>query len=197
MIAESRYVAEDAVDLLEVDYEPLPAVTDARRAVERDAPVLHDALGGNVVDTIEMRKGDAVAAMASAHTRVRERLAVQRHTGVPLETRGLTAAFDPGTGLLRLWRVAKLPHFNRRVLADLLGHPEHLIHFVELDVGGGFGVRGEFYPEDLLVPWAAVRLRGRCSGSRTGASISWRRTTLASSGTRRRSGSIATGGSSP
>jgi carbon-monoxide dehydrogenase large subunit len=159
VIAVSRYVAEDAVDLLEVDYEPLPAVTDARRAVEPGAPVLHDVIGGNVVDTIETRTGDAAAAMASAHTRVRERLAVQRHTGVPLETRGLTAAFDPGTGLLRLWGVAKVPHFNRRVLADLLGHPEHLIHFVELEVGGGFGVRGEFYPEDLLVPWAAIRLR--------------------------------------
>ncbi len=60
--------------------------------------------------------------------------------------------------MLRLWGVAKVPHFNRRVLADLLGHPEHLIHFVELEVGGGFGVRGEFYPEDLLVPWAAMRL---------------------------------------
>ena len=60
--------------------------------------------------------------------------------------------------LLTLWGVAKVPHFNRQVLADLLGHPEHLIHFVELEVGGGFGVRGEFYPEDLLVPWAARRL---------------------------------------
>jgi carbon-monoxide dehydrogenase large subunit len=158
VVADSRYVAEDAVDLLEVGYEPLPAVTDARRAVGHDAPVLHDVLGGNVVDRLETRKGDAAAAMASAHTRVREHLVVQRHTGVPLETRGLTAAFDAGTGLLRLWGVAKLPHFNRRVLADLLGHPEHLIHFVELEVGGGFGVRGEFYPEDLLVPWAAMRL---------------------------------------
>jgi carbon-monoxide dehydrogenase large subunit len=158
VLAESRYVAEDALDLLAVDYEPLPVVTDARRAVEPGAPVLHDVIGGNVVDTIETRRGDAAAAMASAHTRVRERLAIQRHTGVPLETRGLTAAFDPGTGQLRLWGVAKVPHFNRRVLADLLHYPEHLIHFIELEVGGGFGVRGEFYPEDLLVPWAAMRL---------------------------------------
>src|SRR5262252_5636292 len=158
VIAESRYLAEDALDLVSVDYEPLPVVTDARRAVEPGAPVLHDFLGGNVVDTIETRRGDAAAAMASAHTRVRERLAIQRHTGVPLETRGLTAAFDPGTGQLRLWGVAKVPHFNRRVLADLLGHPEHLIHFVEMEVGGGFGIRGEFYPEDLVIPWAAMRL---------------------------------------
>ncbi len=158
MIAESRYLAEDAIDRIDVDYQPLAAVADARRAQDRDAPVLHDPIGGNVVDTIETRKGDAARALAHAAHRVSERFAVQRHTGVPMETRGLTAALDAGTGVLRLWGVAKVPHFNRRVLADLLGYPEHLIHFVELEVGGGFGVRGEFYPEDLVVPWAAMRL---------------------------------------
>ena len=159
VVADSRYVAEDALELMEVDYDPLPSVADARQAVEPGAPVLHDAIGGNVVATLDTRRGDAEAAMATAHTRVRERLAVQRHTGVPLETRGLTAAFDAGTGVLRLWGVAKVPHFNRRVLADLLEYPEHLIQFVELEVGGGFGIRGEFYPEDLLVPWTAMRLQ--------------------------------------
>ena len=159
VVAESRYVAEDAVEAIRVDYEPLPVVSDARRSVEPDAPVIHETIGTNVADTLETRRGDADAAMAGAHTRVRERLAIQRHTGVPLETRGLTAAFDPGTGVLSLWGVAKVPHFNRRVLADLLDHPEHQIHFVELEVGGGFGIRGEFYPEDFLVPWTAMRLR--------------------------------------
>ena len=158
VVAESRYLAEDALDLMDVDYDALPPVADARRAVERDAPVLHEVIDGNVVATLDTRKGDAEQALATAPCRVRERFAVQRHTGVPMETRGLTAAYDPGTGVLRLWGVAKVPHFNRRVLADLLNHPEHLIHFVELEVGGGFGIRGEFYPEDLLVPWAAMRL---------------------------------------
>jgi aerobic carbon-monoxide dehydrogenase large subunit len=158
VIAESRYLAEDALDLIEVDYGLLPAVADARLAMERGSPVLHEAIDGNVVDTLHTHKGDAQAALAGARHRVRERFAVQRHTGVPLETRGLTAAYDSGSGVLRLWGVAKVPHFNRRVLADLLDHPEHLIHFIELEVGGGFGVRGEFYPEDLVVPWAARRL---------------------------------------
>jgi carbon-monoxide dehydrogenase large subunit len=158
VIAESRYLAEDALDVIEVDYEPLAIVTDVRRAIERGAPILHEAIAGNVVDRLETRTGDAVAALSTAHTRVRERFAVQRHTGVPMETRGLTAAYDAGTGVLSLWGVAKVPHFNRRVLADLLPYPEHLIHFVELEVGGGFGVRGEFYPEDLVVPWAAMKL---------------------------------------
>jgi carbon-monoxide dehydrogenase large subunit len=158
VVAESRYVAEDALDLVEVDYDPLPPVTDARRALDTGSPVLHEVIDGNVVAVLHTDKGDGVAAMAGAHTRVKERFAVQRHTGVPMETRGLTAAFNAGTGVLNLWGVAKVPHFNRQVLADLLDHPEHLIQFVELEVGGGFGVRGEFYPEDLLVPWAARRL---------------------------------------
>ncbi len=157
VIATSRYLAEDALDLLEVDYDPLPTVADARRAVEPGAPVLHEAVDDNVVDRLQTHRGDARTALAGARHRVSERLAVQRHTGVPMETRGLTAAYDAGSRVLRLWGVAKVPHFNRRVLADLLGHPEHLIHFVELEVGGGFGVRGEFYPEDLVVPWAARR----------------------------------------
>jgi len=158
VIAESRYLAEDALDLIEVEYDALPVVADAWQALEDNAPVLHGAINGNVVDTIHARTGNAAGALASAAHRIRERFAVQRHTGVPLETRGLTAAYDPGTGVLHLWGVAKVPHFNRRVLADLLDHPEHLIHFVELEVGGGFGVRGEFYPEDLVVPWAAMRI---------------------------------------
>ena len=158
VIAESRYLAEDALELIDVDYAPLPAVADARRALEPGAPILHEVLRGNVVDRLETHRGDAARAMASAPYRVRESFAVQRHTGVPMETRGLTASYDPGTRVLNLFGVAKVPHFNRRVLADLISYPEHLIQFVELEVGGGFGVRGEFYPEDLIVPWAAMRL---------------------------------------
>jgi carbon-monoxide dehydrogenase large subunit len=158
VIAESRYLAEDALDAMEVDYQPLPALTDVRRALQPGAPMIHEAIGGNLVDRMETHRGDAARAMTGARHRVRAQFAVQRHTGVPMETRGLTAAYDAGTRVLRLWGVAKVPHFNRRVLADLMGHPEHLIHFVEMEVGGGFGIRGEFYPEDLVVPWAAMRL---------------------------------------
>ena len=158
VVAESRYLAEDALELIEIDWELLPVVTDARRAGEPGTPVLHPAVGSNVIERLSARAGNAEAALAAADRRLRERFAVQRHTGVPMETRGLTAAHDPGTGMLTLWGVAKVPHFNRRVLADMLGHPEHLIHFLELEVGGGFGVRGEFYPEDFVVPWTAMRL---------------------------------------
>jgi len=158
VVAESRYLAEDALDVIDVDYDPLPTVANVAHALEREAPVLHEGVEGNVVERMERRTGDAARALAGAAHRVRESFAVQRHTGVPMETRGLSAAYEPGPGVLRLWGVAKVPHFNRRVLADLIGHPEHLIQFVEMEVGGGFGVRGEFYPEDLVIPWAAMRL---------------------------------------
>lgn len=158
VIATSRYVAEDALDLIATEYEPLPAVADASRAIAPEAPVLHEAIGGNVVERLETQTGDVTKALAAADCRVRERFAIQRHTGVPLETRGLVASYDAGTRVLTVWGVAKVPHWNRRVLSELLGHPEHLIRFVELEVGGGFGVRGEFYPEDFLIPWAALRL---------------------------------------
>jgi len=158
VVATSRYLAEDALDLIEIDWELLPIVADARRASEPGAPVLHPAAGGNIIERLSARAGDPAGALSGAERRLSAQFAVQRHTGVPMETRGLTAAHDTGTGVLTLWGVAKVPHFNRRVLADLLGHPEHLIHFIELEVGGGFGVRGEFYPEDFVVPWAAMRL---------------------------------------
>jgi aerobic carbon-monoxide dehydrogenase large subunit len=158
VVADSRYLAEDAAELIEIDWEPLPVVADVRRATEAGAPVLHPDAGGNIIERLSARAGNVESGLAAAEHRLVERFAVQRHTGVPMETRGLTAAHEPGTGMLTLWGVAKVPHFNRRVLADLLGHPEHLIHFIELEVGGGFGVRGEFYPEDFVVPWTAVRL---------------------------------------
>ena len=158
VVAASRYLAEDAAELIEIDWEPLPVVADVHRATEAGAPVLHPAAGGNIIERLSARAGNVESGLVAAERRLVERFAVQRHTGVPMETRGLTAAHDSGTGMLTLWGVAKVPHFNRRVLADLLGHPEHLIHFIELEVGGGFGVRGEFYPEDFVVPWTAVRL---------------------------------------
>lgn len=158
VVAASRYLAEDALERITVGYEPLPAAVDARLAAEAGAPALHEALGGNVVERLLTQSGDVAGALAAADRRIRERFVVQRHTGVPMETRGLVAAYDAGTRLLTVWGVAKVPHWNRRVLAELLDHPEHLIRVVELEVGGGFGVRGEFYPEDLLVPWAAMRL---------------------------------------
>lgn len=158
VVAASRYVAEDAAELVAVDYEPLPVALDAERAREAAAPLLHAAAGTNVAARFTVGSGDVDAAFARADLVVRERVRCHRHAAVPMETRGLVAEVDP-TGRLTVWGAAKVVHINRRILADLLGWPHDRVRLVELDVGGGFGARGEVYPEDFLIPWCATRLR--------------------------------------
>jgi carbon-monoxide dehydrogenase large subunit len=158
LLAADRYLAEDAAEAVLVEYDVLPPVTAAEDAMSPTAPLLHDAAVGNVAARLATIVGDADHMMSEADVRIRRRFTIQRHTGVPLETRGLLASYNRETGLLTVWGPTKVPHFNRRILADLIGLPAARIRFVEPDVGGGFGVRGEFYPEDFLVPWAAIRL---------------------------------------
>jgi carbon-monoxide dehydrogenase large subunit len=158
VVATSRYVAEDALELLIADLEPLPVVADARKGLAPDAPVLHPTHGTNIADRIDLTVGDVERALAEAPVRLRSAFSIQRHTGVPLETRGLVAAFDVASGMLTVWGPTKAPHFTRSALAGLLRHPEAQTHVIEPEVGGGFGVRGEFYPEDFLIPCAAKRL---------------------------------------
>src|SRR5207237_8491084 len=106
VVAASRYLAEDALELIEIEWEPLPVVADARRASDPGVPILHPAAGGNVVERLLTRAGDPARALASAERRIAARFAIQRHPGVPLEPRELAAAHDPGTGVLTLWGVA-------------------------------------------------------------------------------------------
>jgi aerobic carbon-monoxide dehydrogenase large subunit len=158
VVAESRYAAEDAAAEIEVEYEPLPALLDAREAAAGPAAPLFEGTDGNVAAEIEVSSGDVEAAFAAAHMVVEERIRCQRHASVPLEPRGLVADHDRRTGVLTVWGAAKIVHVNRRILARLLGWPEERVRLVELAVGGGFGGRGEFYPEDYLIPLCAVRL---------------------------------------
>ena len=159
VVAESRYAAEDAAALIEVEYEPRPPLLDAREAARDTATPLFAGADSNVAAEIEVSTGDIEAAFASAHLVVEERIACQRHASVPLEPRGLVAEHDGRTGVLTVWGAAKIVHVNRRILARLLGWPQERVRMIELDVGGGFGGRGEFYPEDYLVPLCAIRLR--------------------------------------
>ena len=157
VVAADRHVAEDARDLVEVDYEPLPAVVDALDAMRPGSPSVH--AGGNVASTWTVNVGDVDAAMRTAPHVFHHRLSVGRDTAVPMEPRGLLAEWDPNQETITVWGVTKVPYFNRRVLATLMGIGEDQVHFIEGDVGGGFGARGEFYPEDFLVPSLARRLR--------------------------------------
>ncbi len=156
-IAESRYLAEDALDAIAVEYEDLPEVMNVRDAM-RNEILLFEESGTNLGAVHEISIGDVAKAFQQAEYRRREEFQVHRYTGNPLETRGLVAQFDTGRNELTAWGVTKLLHYNRQVIASFLRLPEHKLHFIEKDVGGGFGIRGELYPEDFLIPFAAMKL---------------------------------------
>src|SRR5882762_4585375 len=159
VVADDRYVAADALELIRVDYAPLPACASVAAALAPDAPRLFAGTDGNNVATIRMRVGDAGAALAGADLVVHERFRHPRQTAAALETRGLVAVPpDPGGGELHLIGSTKCIHINRGILAPIFGIPLGALRLTEVDVGGGFGVRGELYPEDILVPLAAMKL---------------------------------------
>jgi aerobic carbon-monoxide dehydrogenase large subunit len=158
VVARSRYEAEDAVEAVRLEVEPLEAVVDPRRALEPGAPVLHPAVPDNTAGHFVMDVGRVERGLADADEIIEAEFSIQRHSGVPLETRGLVAEFDADSRMLTVWGPTKVVHFNRAVLAELLGLPLSQIRFVEPEVGGGFGIRGEFYPEDFLIPFLAIRL---------------------------------------
>ncbi len=155
--AVDRYVAEDGADLIGVEYEPLPVVPDVEAAL-RGNVIIHEEQGTNVAGGHDIKLGDVDGAFRDAEYTRKEVLRTHRHTGNPMETRGLVASWDAGRNELTVWGMTKVAHFNRAVLSSLLEMPEHRIHFIEPDVGGGFGIRGEFYPEDYLIPYAAMKL---------------------------------------
>ena len=159
VIADSRYRAEDAAELLHVEYEPLPVVLDPDAAVAPGAPLLQPPTGTNVAGQLTVEMGALDEAFDKAHLVVRQEFRTQRHAAVPLETRGLLAEYDATAETVTVWGAAKIPHVNKKILARLLGwSDEDRVRMVELHVGGGFGARGEFYPEDFLIPFAAIRL---------------------------------------
>jgi len=156
VVADDPYAAEDAAELVEIDIDEEPAVLDAAEAGRPGSPRLFPA--GNVAADFTLGYGDTAAAFRQAAHVVEIEVAIGRHSGVPLEPRALLAVPEPRTGALSIFGMTKVPVFNRDVLAAMLGIDENLIHVHAVDAGGGFGVRGEFYPEDYLVPWLARTL---------------------------------------
>jgi carbon-monoxide dehydrogenase large subunit/6-hydroxypseudooxynicotine dehydrogenase subunit gamma len=154
VFAASAYAAEDAADLVTIETESLPEIVSADATPKDFSP-------GHSTEAALVRKGygDVGAAFAAAHAVVALDLKTGRHSAVPLETRGAIACFDPAADVLRLYGAAKVPHWNRDALARMLGRPPGSIHLHEGHTGGGFGVRGELYPEDVLACLAALRLK--------------------------------------
>ncbi len=158
IVAESSELAEDAVAAVAADIERLPVVISSKASAKGDV-LLFNQTATNTANVYTTQSGDVAAAFARATYRRRERFRVQRVSAMPMETRGLLAEWNEEAGSLRVYGAAKLPFFNRRALAAMMNLPETLVDYIELDVGGGFGARGEFYPEDFLVAFAARKFR--------------------------------------
>jgi aerobic carbon-monoxide dehydrogenase large subunit len=154
VIADTPGIAEDAIGLIDADIESLPAVSTWQFAAKNEALLFEDK-GTNTSMVFRAVLGDAAVAFKDAPYTRRERFSTQRHTALPMEPRGVLAEWNDAQGKLTVWGAAKVLFANRRILAKAMGLTEAAIDMVENDVGGGFGARGEFYPEDFLIPFAA------------------------------------------
>jgi carbon-monoxide dehydrogenase large subunit len=158
VVAESASLARDAADLIEVEYEPLPVVSDPERALAAGAPLVHPELGTNQAFSVPMKGGDVEAAFARADHVVTVRLEHNRLAGAPMEPRGVTARYDRGTGELTVWLTTQNPFLARADLATVLSFPEEKLRVIAPDVGGGFGVKGPVYREEIVAAVLACRL---------------------------------------
>src|SRR5258708_2337864 len=155
IVAESRYAAEDAAELVELDLEELPAIVDPEAGLRPGAPVLHEKFGTNLIGEFSIGKGNAAAAIAAAPHKLKRRFHHHRYAAIPMECRGVLAQYDGRTAAMTLWSSTQVVHWVRREVAATLGLPEARVRVVAPDVGGGFGVKGHVYPEDLLIPFLA------------------------------------------
>ncbi len=158
VIAEDRYDAEDAAELVRVDYEPLTPVVDPLKAVESGSPKVHDYLSDNIGYHFVKESGDIRSAFKKADHVVTLELVNQRLAAVPMEPRGVVASFDPASDALHVWLSTQTPHEARDTIAEVLKMPETNVRVISPDVGGGFGQKGSVYPEELAICFAATRV---------------------------------------
>ena len=158
VVAATRYAAEDAAQLVTLDLDPLPAVLDPDAALSAGSPIVHDRFGTNLIGSFTIAKGDVDRALARAPHRLKRRFHHHRYAAMPMECRGVVGLHDSRTDTVTIWSSTQVVHWVRREAAAVLQLPEARIRCVALDVGGGFGVKGHVYPEDLLIPFLARRL---------------------------------------
>jgi len=159
VVAEDRYLAEDALELIDIEFAPLGAVTDPEFAASENAPLLHEEAATNVLIAREFRKGDAAADLAAAHVRVRSRFEMTRKAGLAIEPRSCCAEFEGRRDSITLYTSSNIPGIVRDALAESLDLPGSRLRVVAPDVGGSFGSKGSLYPEEILLCVAAKKLR--------------------------------------
>jgi len=159
VVAEDRATAEDAAELIEVEYDPLPAVTNARLGERDDSPLVHDTCPNNYLIRRDYERGDVDEAFANAHLVVKREFRIGRKQAMCLEGRGCVAAYREGSFTLSVWMSHQLPYVVRHYLAKHLGLSETEIRVVAPHTGGGFGQKASIYPEEFICSYLAMKLR--------------------------------------
>jgi carbon-monoxide dehydrogenase large subunit len=159
VVATDPYIARDAIDAIDVDYDPLPVITNPEEAIKPESPLTHPDLGSNIAYTHTVAGGsDIDDAFRQADRVITHRLYHQRLTPMPIEPRGVVASHHPGEGTLTLWTSTQIPHLIRTLLPAMIGVPENKLRIVAPEVGGGFGAKLNVYAEEALVAHLAMRL---------------------------------------
>ena len=159
VVAESRYIAEDALADIQVDYEPLEAVVDLEKALQPDSPIIHEEIGSNVAAHVVQTKGDYESVKKAAALVIKRRFKYEHGCAAAIENRGIVAEWDRRAGRLTVWDTTQAPVVIRNGLAGMLGLSERQVRVVAPFIGGGFGPKiMMFYQEEVLVPWVAMKL---------------------------------------
>ena len=158
VVARDHYIAAEAIELISVDYEPLPPIMDPDEAVKPECPVIHPELGANVSIRLKTEGGDVAAAFAQADHVVRQKYDSQRIAPAPMEPRGILADYQVDDETLTVWNSTQAPHRVKGYLAEALNVPADKVRVIAPDVGGSFGMKDCIYSEDLLVPYLSMKL---------------------------------------
>lgn len=164
VVAENKYAARDAVDLIEVDYDELPAVVDEEKAADPKSPVIHEKFGSNIAYKLTAGEGDIEAALKAADKVVKHKILHRRLAPIAMEPRGVLARYYPGEQELTLWTSTQIPHLCRTQVALMLGMPENKLRLIAPEVGGGFGSKLNVYAEEAMLGYASMQ---------TGRPVKW------------------------
>ena len=158
VVAENKYIAKDAADLIQVDYEELPPVLDEEKAADPKSPVIHEKFGSNIAYKLTAGEGDIEAALQSADKVIKQKILHRRLAPIAMEPRGVLARYYPGEQELTLWTSTQIPHLARTQVAVMLGMPENKLRLIAPEVGGGFGSKLNVYAEEAMISWCAMQL---------------------------------------
>ena len=158
VVAEDAYTARDAAEMIQVDYEPLPAVVDPEKALQKDSTLVHQELKSNQAFTHELKNGDVAGAFKRADKVIKARLLNQRLAPMAMETRGVVAEYLPGENRLTVWSSTQIPHLLKTQISLMVGLPETAVRVITPEVGGGFGSKLNVYREEGIVPALAMKL---------------------------------------